>query len=85
MHDGGWEGFQSALLLVPDAGLGLFVQLLLVLPLLVLALTVAAIAATVRAWRRVSVPARVHQAVVLAGLLALLWFCRHWNLLGRHL
>ncbi|MBB6471445.1 hypothetical protein BJ992_000876 [Sphaerisporangium rubeum] len=32
-----------------------------------------------------SVPVRVHQAVVLAGLLALLWFCRHWNLLGRHL
>ncbi|GAA1520395.1 hypothetical protein GCM10009677_62010 [Sphaerisporangium rubeum] len=45
----------------------------------------AAIAATVRAWRCVSVPVRVHQAVVLAGLLALLWFCRHWNLLGRHL
>ncbi|MET8158381.1 serine hydrolase domain-containing protein [Sphaerisporangium sp. NPDC005289] len=26
MHDGGWEGFQSALLLVPDADLGLFVS-----------------------------------------------------------
>lgn len=25
MHDGGWEGFQSALVLVPDAGFGLFV------------------------------------------------------------
>ncbi|MEU7909897.1 hypothetical protein [Microbispora bryophytorum] len=25
-HDGGWEGFQSALLLVPDADLGLFVS-----------------------------------------------------------
>ncbi|MFF5108386.1 serine hydrolase domain-containing protein [Streptosporangium sp. NPDC000509] len=61
------------------------VQVLLVLPLLVLALTVAAIAATVRAWRRAGVLARGHQVVVLAGLLALLWFCRHWNLLGWHL
>ncbi|MEW9552968.1 serine hydrolase domain-containing protein [Nonomuraea sp. NPDC050783] len=26
MHDGSWEGFQSVLLLVPDAGLGLFVS-----------------------------------------------------------
>jgi hypothetical protein len=61
------------------------VQALLVLPLLVLALTVAAIATTVRAWRRAGVLARGHQVVVLAGLLALLWFCRHWNLLGWHL
>jgi hypothetical protein len=61
------------------------VQVLLVLPLLVLALTVAAIATTVRAWRRASVLARGHQVAVLAGLLALLWFCQHWNLLGWHL
>jgi CubicO group peptidase (beta-lactamase class C family) len=27
MHDGGWEGFQSALLLVPDRDLGLFVSM----------------------------------------------------------
>ena len=26
MHDGSWEGFQSALLLVPDADIGLFVS-----------------------------------------------------------
>ncbi|KAA9376391.1 serine hydrolase [Microbispora cellulosiformans] len=61
------------------------VQALLVLPLLVLALTVAAIVTTVRAWRRAGVLARGHQVVMLAGLLALLWFCRHWNLLGWHL
>ncbi|RGA04084.1 class A beta-lactamase-related serine hydrolase [Microbispora triticiradicis] len=61
------------------------VQVLLVLPLLVLALTVAALATTVRAWRCAGVLARGHQVVVLAGLLALLWFCLHWNLLGRHL
>jgi hypothetical protein len=61
------------------------VQVLLALPLLVLALTIAAIVATVRAWRGASALARGHQVVVLAGLLALLWFCRHWNLLGWHL
>ncbi|MGC5015307.1 serine hydrolase domain-containing protein [Streptosporangium sp. DT93] len=61
------------------------VQVLLALPLLVLALTVAAIGVTVRAWRCAGVLARGHQAVVLAGLLALLWFCRHWNLLGWYL
>lgn len=47
--------------------------------------TVAVIVTTVRTWRRAGVLARGHQAVVLAGLLALLWFCLHWNLLGRHL
>jgi hypothetical protein len=61
------------------------VQVLLVLPPLVLALTVAAIVTTVRAWRRAGALARGHQVVVLAGLLALLWFCLHWNLLGWHL
>ncbi|GII81559.1 FmtA-like protein [Sphaerisporangium rufum] len=61
------------------------VQVLLVLPVLVLALTVAGTAATARAWRRAGVLARGHQVVVLAGLLALLWFCGHWNLLGWHL
>ncbi|MEN3536291.1 serine hydrolase domain-containing protein [Microbispora sp. ZYX-F-249] len=61
------------------------VQVLLVLPLLVLALTVAGIATTVKAWPHAGVLARVHQVVVLAGLVALLWFCRHWNLLGWHL
>ncbi|MGW5262589.1 serine hydrolase domain-containing protein [Microbispora sp. NPDC004025] len=61
------------------------VQVLLVLPLLVLALTVAAIATTVRGWRGAGVLARGHQVVVLAGLLALLWFCQNWNLLGWHL
>ncbi|MEV5743417.1 hypothetical protein AB0L30_25445 [Microbispora rosea] len=47
--------------------------------------SVAAIVTTVRAWRRAGALARGHQVVVLAGLLALLWFCLHWNLLGRHL
>ncbi|GGO14198.1 FmtA-like protein [Microbispora rosea subsp. aerata] len=61
------------------------VQVLLALPVLALALTATAIVTTVRGWRHAGVLARGHQVVVLAGLLAFLWFCRHWNLLGWHL
>lgn len=57
---------------------------LLLLPPLFLGLTIAAITTTVIGWRQrhIGVPARGHQVILLAGLLALLWFCRHWNLLG---
>ncbi|MEV0197163.1 serine hydrolase domain-containing protein [Nonomuraea sp. NPDC050691] len=57
---------------------------LLLLPPLFLALTVAAITTTVIGWRRqgVGVLARGHQVILLAGMLALVWFCQHWNLLG---
>ena len=61
------------------------VQLLLALPPLTLALTAAATVTTVRAWHGAGILARTHQLTVLAGLLAFLWFCHHWNLLGWHL
>ncbi|WP_431930217.1 serine hydrolase domain-containing protein [Nonomuraea jabiensis] len=61
-------------------------QVLLLLPPLFLALTVAAIATTVIGWRHrhLGVLARAHQVTLLAGMLALVWFCLHWNLLGWH-
>ncbi|MFG6199865.1 serine hydrolase domain-containing protein [Nonomuraea sp. JJY05] len=60
------------------------VRLVLLLPPLFLALTVAAITTTVIGWRNrhIGVLARVHQVTLLAGMLALVWFCLHWNLLG---
>ncbi|MFI6734927.1 serine hydrolase domain-containing protein [Nonomuraea sp. NPDC050451] len=59
-------------------------RLLLLLPPLFLALTVAAITATVIGWRHrhIGILARGHQVTLLAGMLALVWFCVHWNLLG---
>ncbi|MET7331080.1 serine hydrolase domain-containing protein [Nonomuraea sp. NPDC005650] len=59
-------------------------RLLLLLPPLFLALTIAAITTTVIGWRHrhVGVLARGHQVTLLAGMLALVWFCLHWNLLG---
>ncbi|GAA5065240.1 CubicO group peptidase (beta-lactamase class C family) [Thermocatellispora tengchongensis] len=72
-------GETSILYGVPDS-----LRALLLLPPLFLALTVAAITTTVIGWRRQGpgVLARGHQVVLLAGMLALVWFCRHWNLLG---
>jgi CubicO group peptidase (beta-lactamase class C family) len=60
------------------------VRVLLLLPPLFIALTIAATAATARAWRQgnVGVLTRVHQVILLAGMLGLTWFCLHWNLLG---
>jgi hypothetical protein len=59
-------------------------RLLLVLPVLSAVLAVASAGLTVTAWRSgpIAVRARAHQAVVLTGLLALIWFGWHWNLLG---
>jgi len=39
----------------------------------------------VQGWRHAGLLVRGAQGVVLSGLLALVWFCGHWNLLGRHL
>ncbi|MFI9838883.1 serine hydrolase domain-containing protein [Nonomuraea sp. NPDC051941] len=59
-------------------------RVLLLLPPLFLALTIAAITTTVIGWRHrhLGVLARAHQVTLLAGMLALVWFCLHWNLLG---
>jgi CubicO group peptidase (beta-lactamase class C family) len=58
--------------------------LLLALPLLVLAGWVVAVAGTVTGWRAsgARVAAKVHQVVLLAGLLPLVWFVWQWNLIG---
>jgi hypothetical protein len=57
---------------------------LLVLPVVALVLGGAALACTVAGWRgsRAVVVARVHQAILLAGLAALAWFLWQWNLVG---
>ncbi len=56
----------------------------LVLPLLVLPLAVLAIASAARAWRRRegSLVGRLAYSTVALALLAFLWFCSYWNLLG---
>jgi hypothetical protein len=43
-----------------------------------------ATAGTVAGWRgsAASVPARIHQVVVLTGVLAFAWFAVRWNLVG---
>jgi CubicO group peptidase (beta-lactamase class C family) len=57
-------------------------QVLLAVPLAVLAMTAAAAVCTVKGWRGAGVAARVHQAVLFAGLAALVWFLWQWNLVG---
>jgi CubicO group peptidase (beta-lactamase class C family) len=59
-------------------------RLLLTLPLLVLAVAVAAVASTVVSWRGsgASVVSRIHQVWLLTGTAALIWFVWQWNLIG---
>ncbi|GGK99093.1 hypothetical protein Ppa06_47050 [Planomonospora parontospora subsp. parontospora] len=57
-------------------------QVLLAVPLMVLAMTAAAGVCTVKGWRGAGVAARVHQVVLFAGLAALVWFLWQWNLIG---
>ena len=59
-------------------------SLLLAVPIVVLAAGVGAVVCTVRGWRGsgAGVVARVHQVVLLIGLVALGWFLWQWNLLG---
>ncbi|WP_449064452.1 serine hydrolase domain-containing protein [Planomonospora algeriensis] len=57
-------------------------QVLLAVPLAVLAMTAAAGVCTVKGWRGAGVAARVHQVVLFAGLAALVWFLWQWNLVG---
>jgi len=65
-------------------GLPVTFTLLLAVPVVVLAAAVGAAVCTVRGWRGsgASVVARVHQVVVLAGMVALGWFFWQWNLIG---
>jgi len=59
-------------------------SVLFVLPLLALAMGAASIGANVVSWRSsgAGVVARVHQVVLLVGLVALAWFLWQWNLIG---
>lgn len=55
---------------------------LMLAPLVYVALVVATVAATLGAWRGGGVAARVHQTVVVVGLLVLVGFLAQWNLIG---
>jgi CubicO group peptidase (beta-lactamase class C family) len=59
-------------------------QLLLAVPVAVLAASAAAAALTLAGWRGsgAGVTARAHQLALLAGLAALAWFLVQWNLVG---
>ncbi len=60
---------------------------LLALPVVALLTAGAAVVFTAAGWRGAgaSVAARVHQSVLLAGLVALAWFLWQWNLIGWQL
>ena len=57
-------------------------ELLLLVPVIVLAAAAASVACTVAGWRGAGVLARVHQVGLLGGLAALAWFLWQWNLVG---
>jgi CubicO group peptidase (beta-lactamase class C family) len=59
-------------------------RLLLCLPVVVLALSAAAVGCTVAGWRGsgAGLLARVHQVLLISGLSALAWFFWQWNLIG---
>jgi hypothetical protein len=65
-------------------GVPLSFRLLLAVPIVVLAAALASLACTVRGWRGsgAGVVARVHQVLLLAGMVALGWFLWQWNLVG---
>lgn len=58
--------------------------LLLAVPVVALAVGLAATVLTVRAWRGAGAGliVRIHQVTLLVGLAAVAWFCWQWNLLG---
>ena len=77
------------MMLVGDTGDFLYgppmrIQALLLMPIAFIGLMTVAIRATVKAWRdgKVGLAARSHQALVIAGMLALSWFLVQWNLVG---
>ena len=57
-------------------------QLLLALPLLVLAASAVALFLTVRSWSSARLASRIHQVVLLAAIVPLTWFLVQWNLVG---
>lgn len=59
-------------------------RLLLLLPLLTLVTAAAAALWSVKGWRHsgAGLIAHIHQAVLLAGLVALMRFLAEWNLIG---
>jgi len=75
------------LVLIGDTGEFLYgpplsFQLLLALPLLVLAATAAALFLTVRSWSSARLASRIHQVVLLAAIVPLTWFLVQWHLIG---
>jgi CubicO group peptidase (beta-lactamase class C family) len=65
-------------------GVPLSFRLLLGVPVVALAVAVAATGLTVKGWRGsgAGVATRIHQLALLAGIVALTWFLWQWNLLG---
>jgi hypothetical protein len=59
-------------------------NLLLAVPVMALAVAAAATGLTVRSWRGAGagVVARIHQVMLLTGVVAFAWFLWQWNLLG---
>jgi hypothetical protein len=68
----------------PVFGVSLIYRLVLALPVLSTALTVAALVYTALAWkgRFWSLVSRIHYALVAVAAVAFVWFLNYWNLLG---
>jgi hypothetical protein len=69
---------------LPVFGVSLIYRLVLALPVLSTALTVAALVYTVLAWkdRFWGLAGRVHYTLVTLAAVAFVWFLNYWNLLG---
>ena len=69
---------------LPLFGVSLTFRLVLALPVLATALTVAALVYTVLAWkdRFWGLAGRVHYTLVTVAAVAFVWFLNYWNLLG---
>jgi CubicO group peptidase (beta-lactamase class C family) len=69
---------------LPVFGVSLIYRLVLALPVLAAALTVAALVYTVLAWkdRFWGLAGRVHYTLVTVAAVAFVWFLNYWNLLG---
>lgn len=66
--------------------MSLFVEILLVLPLISVVLATAALIVTFLSWKNKywSWCSRLHYTLVVLAALAFIWFLNYWNLLGYH-
>jgi hypothetical protein len=75
----GWQREDNPL---PVFGVSLIYRIVLALPVLSTALTVAALVYTVLAWqdRFWRLAGRVHYTLVMVAAVAFVWFLNYWNL-----